>query len=381
MTANDQPAAFAFILCLLGAIAACGSEAPSNASAGSIECAANAVLPDAGSGPGSDTGSDEDLIVVSGDDAPCDVRFELVLELDGSDGEVLPRPPIVAGPGGRWLTATYEEGEFAVWSPSGALERRIGVGSGDGPGEFGRVSDLVVDSAAGTVHVFSNSPRVEVFSLDGDHLEGIRLPTRAGFGVQLDDGRIAATPTASGGARILLMAEDSAFLTGPARRFGMPPILGASESEVWSVEAPWYQLDRHRLPGGAVDLSIRRDVDWFPTVTADQAGSAGGSLLMGFAVDSEQGLAYTRVVVSEPAPPRRGFGEQLPPPPDEPPHGVVEVFTLGGELIASSEFENFRDLPYPLKSGRPGAFWYRVNDDLTRSITIFRPVLVPAGGE
>lgn len=351
---------------------ACGSEAQSDVSPGSNGCAAE--------GLDTSTRPVTDVVVVQGNDPPCGVTFELVLELDGSLEGTLPRYPVAVGPGGRWLTGTYAEGEFAVWSPEGDLERRIGIGSGDGPGEFGRVSDLVVDSVAGTVHVFSNSSRVEVFSLEGEHLTAIRLPDRAVGGVRLADGTIASAPSTSPDSpRLLLLTGDSVFRAGPARRFVFPPEVRAGASDVWTVEAPWYQFDRHVLPSGAVDLSVRREVEWFPAVSEQTASSAGGPLVQGFAVDPERGLVFARLLIIEPAPPPRGLGEQVPQPldPSDPPDGVVEVFTLGGDLVASSRFENGREIPWPLSTGPPGAFWYRVNDDATRSIDIFRPVLVP----
>ena len=74
----------------------------------------------------------EGTVVVRGTVAPCDIVFVPVVTLKGSPSGALPRVPVVAEPGGRWLTATYEAGELAVWSPSGELERLIGPGTSGG---------------------------------------------------------------------------------------------------------------------------------------------------------------------------------------------------------------------------------------------------------
>lgn len=119
----------------------------------------------------------DSVVVVRGTDARCEVVFTPVQKLTGGVDGTLPRPPVTTAPGGRWLTATYIDGQLAVWSPSGELEQLLGMGSGDGPGEFRRALDLIVDSLAGTVHVLPDSDRMEVYSLDGDYLEGMHLPS------------------------------------------------------------------------------------------------------------------------------------------------------------------------------------------------------------
>jgi len=356
-------------------VGACDSEGASEASsefAGCVSESSDRV-----------TESSSGEIVVRATDAPCDVEFELVLRLEGEPEGTLPQTPIAVGPGGRWISATYAPGEFAVWSPDGQLERRIGLGEGDGPGEFGRVSDFAVDSSAETVYVFSNSLTVEVFSLAGEHLRGLRAPARASSGVHLTGGTIAmAASGMADGPRLLLVDEDSAYRAGPDRRFMFPAEVRAAGTKVWSAEAAWYQLDRHVLPSGEVDVSIRRDTDWFPMVSAEEANSSGGPLLQGFAVDPDQQLGFARLLILEPAPPPSGPEQPLQPlTPGDPPEGAVEVFTLDGRLLASTRFENGRQIPWPLSSGPPGTYWYRVNDDMSRSIDIFRAVLAPRADE
>src|SRR6056297_3203189 len=202
-------------LATLLVVAACGSDANSEAA---IE--AQGCIPESSDRTTPAAGGE---VVVRGSDAPCDVTFELVREREGEPDSTLPQTPVAAGPDGRWVTATYAEGEFAVWSPDGQLERRIGLGDGDGPGEFGRVFDLVVDSVAETVYVFSNSLSVEVYSLAGEYLRGIRVPDRASAGVRLTDGTIAMAASGfSGGPRLLLADSDSSYRAGPARRFTFP---------------------------------------------------------------------------------------------------------------------------------------------------------------
>lgn len=334
------------------------------------------------------------VVVVRGTDAPCAVMFEPVQELTGVPDGTLPRPPVSAAPGGRWLTATYVDGEFAVWSPSGDLERLIGLGSGDGPGEFGRPWDLIVDSIAGTVHVFSMSPRIEVYSLDGTYLEGVRLPSPPRLGARLNDGTIATASTIPmGSPKILLVKQDTVFRTGPAGRMAMPADVRAGAEGVWTAESPWYQFDHHALPGGQVDFTIRRDVSWFPALSEEAGRNAPGPLVMGFTVDPERRLVFARIQrVEDPDAPggSPGLGVAAEGEAPRPARtreeveqintlyfdGVVEVFTVGGDLVASTRFDNEQEMPWPIGGGAPGNLWFRLRGETIQSIEILRPKLV-----
>lgn len=280
------------------------------------------------------------------------------------------------------MTALYTEGEFAVWSPSGELERVIGLGSGDGPGEFGRAMDLVVDSLSGTVHVLSRSPRIEVYSLDGDYLHGIRLPTLPHLGAPLSDGTIAASrASAMGGPKILLVKRDTAFTTGPAGRMPMPAEVRAGDEGVWTAESPWYQFDHHVLPGGQVDFTIRREVRWFPEVSEEEGSNAPGPLLLGFTIDPERRMVFARVQQVKdpdvPAAPPRFEGTRAEAQRRNALYfdGFIEAFTFDGDLVASTRFDDHREMPRPIGGGAPGNLWFRLTG-MTESIEILRPELV-----
>lgn len=327
------------------------------------------------------TAARDDVIVVRGDDAPCAIAFEPVQTISGSllNG-TLPRPPITVAPGGRWLTATYEDGEVAVWSPSGKLERLIGRGPGEGPGEFGRVRELIVDSLAGTIHVFPQERRVVVYSLDGDYLDWMPLPTYPTPVVRLSDGTLAMSGT-RGSSKIWLMIGDSVFETGPAARISMPGELRAGDEGVWTAEAPWYQFDHHMLPSGQVDWSIRREVDWFPKLSDEEGREMPGPLLLGFTIDSERRLVFSRVeLVKDPDAPSSPIPARVPLAERDEVFGryydgVVEAFTLDGELVASTRLDDWWHMPRPIEGGAPGNFWYRLIGD-EESIEILKPTLV-----
>jgi hypothetical protein len=318
------------------------------------------------------------IVVVRGADAPCAVAFVPVVILRGSASGELPRFPVVAAPGGRWLTATYGVGEFALWSPAGELERLIGPGTNDGgPGEFGRVSDLIVDSIAGTVHVFSNSLRVEIYSLDGEHLDGIRLPAPALMGARLSDGTIASsTVIPMGSPRILLIERD----TGPPRRWAGDALVRAVGDGVSSSESPWYQFDHHALPGGEVDFTIRLEVSWFPEPSDGQGRTAAAPLA--FTVDEVTRMVFARVEqVPDPnappgAAPAAGTREEAREISARYYDGFIEAFTFDGDLVASTRFDSGRDMPWPIGGGASANLWYRINDDATQSIEVLRPELV-----
>lgn len=337
----------------------------------------------------------EGVVVVSGEDAACDVVFEPVLTLTGGSDGTLPKFPVAAAPGGRWVTGTYGEGQIAVWSPSGELERVIGRGPGGGPGEFGDASDLIVDSIAGTVHVFTRSHRIEVYSLGGDYVGGVSLPRPASMGARLTDGTLATSahyPMDS--PRIMLVGQDTVFETGPARRMPMSPDVRGGGEGVWTGESSWYQFDHHALPSGQVDFTVRREVSWFPELSDEEGATAAGPLVNGFTIDPERQLVFARVVqVKDPDAPDAPSPRSAPAGGESTPiapisredaremnilrfDGVIEAFTLDGRLIASTRFDDGSDMPNPLAGGAPGTLWYRTNDDMTRSIEILRATLV-----
>jgi hypothetical protein len=323
---------------------------------------------------------------VRGDDPPCTLEFVDVVTLAGDPDEgALPKLPVTTGPGGGWVTATYDPGRIAFWSSTGAFDRVIGNGPGEGPGEFRRVSELVVDTLARRVYVFSSSPRIVVYSLAGEYLSEIRVPTIAATGVVLSDGTlvtVGSPPTTE--PELIVVRGVGVERVGPPQRGPVfPPMLLAADDEVWSAEGPWYEIDHHAMPDGHIDFRIRREGPRFPVPSEGDVQNASGPILSGFTVDERTGTAFAvLVLVHDPDAPRAPMPQ--PTGPDEGARlqreyfdGVVEAFSLDGRLIATAVWDFMFDAPLPLRSNNPSGLWYRVLDDATRSIRILRPVLSP----
>ena len=342
-------------------------------------------------GPAPATLADTGTIVVRGEDPPCTLEFVEVVTLAGDPDEgALPRMPIAGAPGGGWVTATYDPGRIAFWSPTGAFERVIGNGPGEGPGEFRRASELVVDTLAGRVYVFSSSPRIVVYSLAGEYLSEIQVPgpAMAGAGIVLSDGTLVVTtspPTTE--PELVVIRGDHAERIGPAQRGPVfPPMLLAAHGGVWSAEGPWYEIDHHAMPDGHVDFRIRREGTRFPVPSDEDVRNASGAILSGFTINEGRGTVLAMLAhVHDPDAPRAPMPQ--PTGPDEGARlqreyfdGVVEAFSLDGRLIATAVWDYWRDAPSPLGSPNPSGQWYSVLDDATRSIRILRPVLYPVEG-
>lgn len=334
---------------------------------------AGAVRPDTGT------------VVVRGDDPPCSLDFREVVALRGEEGGELPKVPVALGPGGEWVTATYDPGEVAFWSATGELERVIGNGPGEGPGEFNDVTDLVVDTLVGELFVFMGRPYIEVYSVSGEYLRRIPVPAPDPVeGVLLHDGGLVTSASARGTEpELIVIRGDSASRVGPAQRLMFSPLLRPAGDGVWSADLPWYEVAHHAMPEGRIDLRIRREVAWFPRVSEEDARMGRfGPLLVAFAVDPKRALVFASVVaVEDPDAPRAPMpGPGSPGAATSPEEaralqrayfdGVVEVFMLDGRLIASRRYDDGEAMPNPLTAD----FWGRIGDDAS-SIRILEPVL------
>lgn len=335
---------------------------------------------------------DTPTVVVKGEETPCTLEFREVVTLAGSEGGALPKQPVRHAPGGEWLTATYNPGEIAVWSASGELQRVFGKGPGEGPGEFNTVWDLLVDSVASELYIFTGRSYIEVYSLAGAPRRRITLNGGSLMsGVLLADGTLVMpnTPRSPEDPRFLVVRDDSIVLrTGPPMKWpgGFAPVLLAEDDELWSAETPWYEITHYKMPDGYVDLSIRRDVSWFPEPTEEDLHAGAGAMLFSFDVDSERGLLYTMLQqVRDPEAPSR----PAPRPKNAEEgnevyrryfDGMIEVFTLNGRLLASRRYDYGLRMPGPLTSSNPTHLWGRVEDDPFRSITLLRPELVESKG-
>lgn len=324
-------------------------------------------------------------MVVRGAEGPCELEFRQMVTLRGDEDAELPRLPVTLGPGGEWLTATYDPGEVAFWSAAGELQRVIGNGPGEGPGEFGRVTDLVVDSLAGELYVFTGLPEVLVYSLSGEFLRQILLRTGGGslWGVLLPDHTLVTTTVGSTEPKLIAIRGDSVTRVGPAQRRVFPPMLRSALDGLWSAESSWYEIDHHSMPDGHVDYRIRREVSWFPERSDGGAPTVRGPLLSSLALDPVDGLVFAVIgPLDDPDAP-----SQPMPRARSPEEGrelsrayfdmLIEVFTVDGRLIASSLYDDGSDAPRPLGPSNPADVWYHVDESDPRTpIDILTPVLI-----
>jgi hypothetical protein len=330
----------------------------------------------------------EGTIEVTGENAPCTVQFESVAMLDGDVAGTLPKLPVVSGPEGMWISATYNPGEFAFWTHEGALDRVVTAGTGRGPGEFGQVSDLLVDTIRNRIHVLSGDNRIVTYGFDGTPLDTRTLVAPVLMGSLTEDGDIVTASLGGGGAsRALLITDDSVSMIGNEKMLAFgASVTMAGQGAAWSGESIWYQLDVHALDSGRQLSTIVRDVEWFPRLPRNAVMRDAGPLFMIASFSPDQSRVYTRIsqvpdVDAPPTPSARpsGGGEVPVQQVDDIARyydAVVEVFSVSGELIASTRFDDDRATPFPLGGGAPKNYWYRVYDDEARSIEIFRPVLM-----
>jgi hypothetical protein len=332
---------------------------------------------------------DTGTVVVTGTEGECTIDFREVVTLRGSVEEDLPKVPVVRSSDGEWLSATYDPGEVAVWSAAGALLRTIGNGPGEGPGEFGTITDLVVDTLTGELYVFSGAQKISVYTLPGEYLRQITLSGRASFGVRLTDGTIVTNlQPATPGPFLVFIRGDSIARVGPPQRFTFPTLLRATSEGIWSAEGPWYEINRHALADGHIDLHIEREAPWYsePIVTGPNTNLDGG-VVTGVAVDSHRRLVVVNVqAVKDPNAPSRPAGFAQTPEERESNmrayyDGVIEAFTTDGRLIASRRYDYMSDAPLPLNSYDSALYWYDVIDDDYASIQVLELVLAKKGDE
>ena len=325
-----------------------------------------------------------EVVVIDSDAEPiCDIVLREVARLGGRLDGTLARRPVALVPDGRYLTATYQPGEVAVWSPTGDLEMVLGRGPGEGPGEFGGISNLLVDGT-GIVWVLAQG-KGHRYKLDGEYVGFLRLPPGAGqVGAGLTDDRVVLTGITREGWVQLTIAGPDGF-----EEFGPPTVspgvyvqLMAAGPDVWSTEDMYYEVRHHDLDTGEIDFRVRREADWFPEPsrqrieTGVNLAEPRGSLAQ-FTVDP-RGLIWTRPAHVGANPQARGAGERPVDRENRPPiDRRLEVFTPDGRLVASK----LLDPEDPLIRAIGGNRWYFREDDDLQTIVIVEPVLVARGSD
>lgn len=317
--------------------------------------------------------------VAVGDEAPCTIEFREVTGLRSQSGGIAARRPVTAGPGGTYLTGTYQPGLVAVWSPEGELIRVMGSGRGEGPGEFGNVASMIVGSDS-VVNILPGLPHWHRYTWGGDFLETVRTKSIGGLSEAAigPDGVLVAKTQGPEGARLVLWRPGSEvrIVDGSFGADGVSwALISASpRMGLWSAVHSRYTIRRHALPEGAVDFEIHRRVEWFRS--NDRENEESPPIVFGLTVD-DRGLlwVWTNVLDSDaPTTPR----PRADSPEDVNPEianryrdYVLEVFGTDGTLIASRRYDRAQDVAVGVAAG----VWVRTEDDLLRSLTIVEPIL------
>lgn len=321
-------------------------------------------------------------VVAAGDDAPCTIEFREVIRLQSRSDGISARVPATTGPGGTYVTATYQPGRVAVWSPEGELIRVMGNGDGEGPGEFWQAASMVV-GADSVVNILPGLPHWHRYEWAGEFIETIRAPAIGGLGEARigPDGLLVATTQGPEGARLVLWSpgEEVRIVDGffNTNGFGYGWISASPRTGLWSAVHSRYTIRRHALPSGSVDFEVHRRVDWFRSSGPKFDESA--PVVFGLNVD-DRGLLWVWTNVPDPdapsAPrPRSSYS------PDDADRDVVagryrdyvlEVLSRDGEVIASRRY----DRPQDVALGATADLWVRTEADVLRSLTIVEPILV-----
>ena len=205
-------------------------------------------------------------------DPPCAIEFREVARLEGDLDGVIPRSPITVLADGTFMTATYQQGRLARWTPDGAFMHALGNGPGEGPGEFNHAIGLAQVNE-GEVVVLTGLRTVHWYSTDGSFLRSLLLPSYGGAGgaVVYRDAAIIGTSTRDGREGFAL--EDLGVRSlGLLSRARTPVLLAAAEEVgIWSAVHDRYVLRRHAWPSGAIVDSITMRRDWFPGPEGNEA--------------------------------------------------------------------------------------------------------------
>ena len=300
-------------------------------------------------------------------EAACSVEFQTLVTLQGQLDGVAPKPPVVRGPDGHYLSGTAAEGQFAVWDSAGALVRTVGRGPGEGPGEFRFVNGLtMLDDSL--VLVTTGLQNWHVYSVDGDFAGTTRSETTGGVGqaVVTESGSVfGAAYDQTYGVFFESSGEQITRIRLPEER-RMTPLWTYHEEEAWYA---WY--DDYSLRALGREGALVRDNPWI------ERGSSERANLFMMAVDSESRIWVLASIPDPDAP------EGLMPPANSMTEIVeltrvyrdtlLEALSADGRLLVSMRFDGYYDHPKPMLGGG----WYTESDDALPVISIVEPVLRP----
>ncbi len=164
-------------------------------------------------------------------------------------------------------------GSLFVYGDGGGVRRTIGR-QGAGPGEFGRRMRMVVGEGD-TIHVVDDSHlRVQTFTSSGEYVRSFRIPGIPGRFALLAGGNFMLHRKLTG------QGDDDGYLfymVDPAgevlARFGKPTreliekdqwLASPSNNGGFWTASMWKYEFIHRTLVDSIDLTVTRDVSWFP---------------------------------------------------------------------------------------------------------------------
>ena len=298
--------------------------------------------------------------------------------MEGTIDATIPNAPVRVLRDGTFITGTYSRGKLALWGTDGALLDVLGKGSGEGPGEFDYVTD-VIQASDSTVIVFGPPPLVHEYSRTGGFARSFRLPLPGSVSSGVTYGnQVILSVAADDGWQAVRIDEDSVHVMGVPLGSGdaFPMLTAAEDVGLWSANTDRDVLRRHDWPGGTMADSLVLSRDWF----SDHGD--GGIGMYRIHADGA-GLIWVAVQMPGPDAPRQPPDDlDAPVVPYEEREGetrdytdhVIEALTPDGRLVASVRFDSPEDVPYPVA----GNLWYRPTPDRL-SIVVLEVLLTVRG--
>lgn len=299
----------------------------------------------------------------------CTVTFREVGRLEGSMDGVAPAIPITKLTDGRFVTATFSPGILAVWDPDGNLLSTFGEGPGQGPGEFSALASIVA-MGGDTVAAVSSRGVVNVYSAQGGFQFSLRPQRLPMFG-QLE--WIPPEGLLGLGRQGTLVRIQGDSVTETEAVLDSTEVMRFASSDGASLWAGDYRSYRitEVLPDGTLRHVIERHAYGFEPSTDDPDGPNLFDLIVG-----ENRLIWVGVGAPDPDPPsapkptRYESADEVMAVAAEYLDSHFEIISPTGDLVASIVYDDPQDAPRPISA----SLWYRIDDDLLRSLILLEPV-------
>jgi hypothetical protein len=316
-------------------------------------------------------GSDRYVEIDRDADPPCEVTFREVVRIRGSLSGLAPRLPIAELRDGRLVSATYTEGTLAIWDSDGRLVGSLGLGAGEGPGEFSFPAGLA-ELSDGSIAVLTGRQFIHVYDVSGDYRTSYSGHRLVGVGhASPVRGELATVRPTGELVRISPEGEQTAIDVMPSTR--AMRFVSADGEGLWVADHDGYEVTRVSLDGETGPV-IRSSAFGFGA----QDPGPNRPNVFGVTVGRNR-LIWVQYNTADPdAPrserPREGLSrEEALTVTSQYRDSRLDVVSPDGTLIATRVFDDVSEMPFPISSRR----WARLDDDLLQSIIIFEPVLTP----